>query len=113
MTRAEVILWRRLKARQVEQALFRRQHPIGPYIADFACVTARLVVEVDGATHAEDSEIRRDARRTTFMESRGWHVLRVRNEDIYHDTSAVIGIISDCLRHARHQDFNPSTGETR
>jgi very-short-patch-repair endonuclease len=112
LTRAEVILEARLKGRQVEHAVFRRQHPIGPFIADFACVRARLVIEVDGATHAEDAEIVRDVRRTAFLESLGWHVLRVQNEEIYHETSAVIGKISDCLRHSQFQVPEHISGET-
>jgi very-short-patch-repair endonuclease len=81
LTDAEVILWSRLKI--WPGVRFRRQHPIGVYIADFACIRARLVIEVDGDTHARDCEIAYDTRRTSYLEARGWRVLRVSNEDIY------------------------------
>jgi very-short-patch-repair endonuclease len=60
---------------------FRKQHPVGPYIADFACAKARLIVEVDGETHWTVEQRRRDARRTAFLEQDGWTVLRVWNDE--------------------------------
>jgi very-short-patch-repair endonuclease len=63
MTRAEVILWSRLRRDAIAGRRFRRQHPIGPYIADFACLPVRLVIEVDGATHGSEDEIKKDRRR--------------------------------------------------
>jgi very-short-patch-repair endonuclease len=53
---------------------FRRQHPIGPYFADFACVSRKLIVEIDGEHHADQTEA--DARRTAAMERLGWRVMR-------------------------------------
>ncbi len=82
LTDAEAMLWSRLR-KDVHGIRFRRQHPIGPYIADFACVRARLVVEIDGATHSTDVELEYDARRDRYMRAQGWHVLRFRNDDIY------------------------------
>lgn len=90
MTRAEVILWQCLRRRQLGGFRFRRQVPIGPYIADFACHEAKLVVEVDGATHAESHDVKRDARRTVFLGQEGWHVHRVWNTDIYNDLRGVL-----------------------
>ena len=63
MTRCETILWTRLQRNQLMGLHFRKQHPVGPFIADFACVKARLLVEVDGETHWREHERRRDARR--------------------------------------------------
>jgi very-short-patch-repair endonuclease len=83
MTDAEVILWSRLRGRRLGPYRFRRQHPIGPYIADFACVMHRLVVEVDGGTHSTDEEIAYDCRRERYLSTRGWYVFRVTNEDVY------------------------------
>ena len=61
---------------------FRRQHPIGPYYADFACVKAKLVIEADGITHASDADVARDAARTSVIASYGFRVIRFWNNDI-------------------------------
>jgi very-short-patch-repair endonuclease len=90
MTKAEVLLWQQLRRRQVGGFKFRRQMPVGPYIADFACAERRLIVEVDGATHAEDDEMTYDARRTAYIETQGWTVHRVWNSDVYENMSGVI-----------------------
>lgn len=90
LTDAERILWSRLKARQINGWHFRNQHPVGPYIADFACVKARLVIEVDGASHTEDEQIARDERRSAYLRAEGWLVHRVWNTDIYNNLNAVL-----------------------
>ena len=72
---------------------FRRQHPIGPYVADFACVPTRLVLEVDGATHSSEQEIAHDRRRDAYMTQRGWRVLRITNEDVYKNLDNVFEMI--------------------
>jgi very-short-patch-repair endonuclease len=92
LTNAETILWSRLRI-GVDGIRFRRQHPIGPYIADFACIRARLVVEVDGATHGSDMELAYDAKRDGFMRSRDWQVIRVTNEDVYRSLDNALGFI--------------------
>src|SRR5437868_14241040 len=76
MTNAEIILWSRLRHDAVLGRRFRRQHPVGPYVADFACVPAGLIVEVDGGTHSTDAEIKHDARREKYLRARGWRVFR-------------------------------------
>jgi very-short-patch-repair endonuclease len=88
MTKAEVILWMHLRKRAMKGARFRRQHPIGPYIADFACPNSKLIVEVDGATHSSE-QLAYDTRRTKYLESEGWTVLRVTNTDIYENIDGV------------------------
>ena len=70
-------MWQRLRARQLG-VKFRRQHPIGPYIADFACCSAKLVVEIDGDTHREAYDMHRDR----WLESRGWRVMRLVLQEI-------------------------------
>jgi very-short-patch-repair endonuclease len=90
LTEAETIVWSRLRLRKRHGVHFRRQHPIGPYIADFACVSARLVIEVDGATHGSESEVAHDLRRDAFMRKRGWRVMRVSNQAVYRDLDDVI-----------------------
>lgn len=90
LTDAERILWSRLRQQSLHGRKFRRQHPIGPYIADFACIQLWLVVEVDGATHGTDSEIAHDIRRDAYMRSLGWMVLRIINEDVYKNLDNVL-----------------------
>lgn len=89
MTESEVILWTFLRKRAVRGFKFRRQHPIGVYIADFACIQAKLVVEVDGATHWMPEQLANDARRTAFLERAGWRVLRVTNPDVFENMNGV------------------------
>jgi very-short-patch-repair endonuclease len=91
MTDAETILWSRL--RSWPHVRFRRQHPVGPYIADFACVPAMLVIEVDGATHGSDAERARDAVRDRYLQKRGWRVVRVWNHDVYERLDDVLDVI--------------------
>jgi very-short-patch-repair endonuclease len=90
MTDAEVILWSRLRRHTVCGKRFRRQHPIGPYVADFACVSAWLVIEVDGGTHSSHEEMGHDRIRDAYLRSRGWRVLRVTNDDVYKHLETVL-----------------------
>ncbi|MDE3115571.1 MAG: endonuclease domain-containing protein [Pseudomonadota bacterium] len=93
MTDAEVMLWSRLRLKSMHGLHFRRQHPIGPYIADFACVPARFVLEVDGATHSTKKEVAHDRHRDAYMKQRGWRVLRITNEDVYRNIDNVFEMI--------------------
>ncbi len=80
MTDAERRLWRYLRLRQLDGHKFRRQVPIGPYIADFVCLKAMLVIEVDGGQHAEAHAY--DSRRDDFMRGQGYRILRFWNNDV-------------------------------
>jgi len=95
LTDAEVILWSQL--RHWPLAKIRRQHPIGIYIADFACVAARLIIEVDGATHSNDAEVAHDAARSKYLDQRGWRVFRVTNDEIYKSLDDVLTAIASLL----------------
>jgi very-short-patch-repair endonuclease len=88
MSRASTARARNLRQRETfaEAALW---HPIGRYIADFACVKARLVVELDGAVHRDDEQVLREIERTTEIEAFGWHVLRFTNEEVLREPSPV------------------------
>ena len=111
MTEAEVILWSKLRLKEQHGVRFRRQHPVGPYIADFACVAAKLIVEVDGATHSSDGEIAYDRKRDAYMTQRGWRVIRVSNNDVYKNLDNVCEMIlsySHPLRPAM-RSASPST----
>ncbi len=93
MTHAEVLLWQCLRRDAVEGMRFRRQHPIGPYIADFACLPVKLVVEVDGATHGSDAQVAHDRRRSAYLARLGWRVVRFSNWAVYDDMASVIEAI--------------------
>jgi very-short-patch-repair endonuclease len=99
-SRAERALWRMLRDRG-EGVKFRRQHPIPPYTADFACVAAKLIVEVDGLSHSIDDQIAHDARRAEFLASQGWRILRVRDADVLSDPAAVLSRIVAALQASR------------
>jgi very-short-patch-repair endonuclease len=77
MTLPEVLLWQALRGGRAAGLRFRRQHPIGPYILDFFCPSARLAVEVDGATHDIAKQARRDERRDAWLAARNIRVLHV------------------------------------
>jgi very-short-patch-repair endonuclease len=85
-TDAERRLWAALRARRLRGFKFRRQHRLGPFIADFVCIEHRLVIEADGGQHVESAG---DARRTAWLEARGWRVLRFWNNDILANTEGV------------------------
>ena len=77
-------MWVRLKGKP-EGLHFRRQHPVGPYITDFYCAAARLVVEIDGQIHDEDDVAIRDARRNAYLEKQGLLVYRLTGADVMYD----------------------------
>jgi very-short-patch-repair endonuclease len=83
----ERLLWSVLRARRLAGLKFRRQYPIGPYIVDFYCQDARLVVEVDGMSHEDKQE--QDAQREMYLREQGLRVFRVTNSDVNEDLEAV------------------------
>jgi very-short-patch-repair endonuclease len=89
-TDAEALLWSKLRSRQLLNLKFRRQHPIGPYFADFACIEIGLVVELDGGQHAEDDIDGYDQRRSSDMAALGFQTLRFWNNDVLSKTEAVL-----------------------
>lgn len=96
-TGAERNLWAHLRDRQLKGAKFRRQHPVGPYIADFFCLDARLIIELDGGGHDRDEQRRADAARSTYLESCGYRVLRFWNNEVVDNIDGVLEKISDYL----------------
>ncbi len=93
LTGPEARLWVQLKRIRTVDTHFRKQVPIGPYVADFACLRGRLVIEVDGYQHAFENERRHDSRRTAFLEAQGFRVLRFWNHDILREMEAVLDTI--------------------
>jgi len=82
-TAAERRMWEILRAKRMGQLKFRRQHPLGQYIVDFICLTARIVIEVDGDTHGDGREMA-DQKRTDYVEKVGFRVIRFWNYDVLH-----------------------------
>jgi adenine-specific DNA-methyltransferase len=80
MTDAERALWRLLRAREFAGLKFRRQHPLGSYVTDFVCLSAKLVIEADGGHHAE--QVDGDSERTRYLEAMGFRVVRFWNNEI-------------------------------
>jgi very-short-patch-repair endonuclease len=88
-TAAERRLWQRLRNRQLKGAKFRRQHQIGPYIADLFCLRARLVIELDGGQHDEQTQREADERRTEYLQAQGYTVLRFWNNEVLQNVDGV------------------------
>ncbi|HEX8833246.1 MAG TPA: DUF559 domain-containing protein [Abditibacteriaceae bacterium] len=83
----EAALWQLLRDHRMAGYHWRRQHPIGPYIADFACVKSKLVVELDGDSHDDREES--DAHRDAMLQQLGWRTLRIANRDLMHSPEGV------------------------
>ena len=96
MTGVELLLWSRLRNRQLDGFKFRRQVPHGPYVCDFACLPAKLIVEVDGPGH--DSRWHRDLERDAWLEGEGYQVLRFSADDVLRELDLVLEAILDALR---------------
>jgi very-short-patch-repair endonuclease len=92
LTPAERLLRRAIRANALG-AKFCRHHPIGPYVADFACLEAALVIEVDGGQHGDD----RDAERDAFMRAAGWEILRFSNNEVLDKLDGVIAVIAQSV----------------
>src|SRR5215467_12416770 len=99
-TDAEQIIWSALRAHRMNGASFRGQAPIGPYVVDFVCHAARLVIELDGGQHFESRQERRDARRDAFLASKGFRVLRFNNHDVMTNRDGVLETIAMAIEAA-------------
>ncbi|MCG6155191.1 endonuclease domain-containing protein [Rubinisphaera margarita] len=94
-TQAEALLWGAIRKRKVDGLKFRRQHPIAGFIADFACVEEKLVIELDGGYH--DLCFDRDQSRQRTMERLGWRVVRFANEDVIDDVDVIVRAIKNVI----------------
>ncbi|OWJ68439.1 endonuclease domain-containing protein [Inquilinus limosus] len=94
-TEAELLLWHQLRDKRVGGARFRRQYRLGAYIVDFVCLSARLVIGVDGASH--ELTFDGDTRRTLWLEDQGFRVVRFTNEQVMHELSGVVLTIGAVL----------------
>ncbi len=96
LTPAERKLWARLRNHQLEGYGFRRQHAIGAFIIDFCCPRRKLVIEVDGPSHADQAEY--DAMRTDWLQAHGWRVQRFANQDVERNIEGVLQAIVEALK---------------
>jgi very-short-patch-repair endonuclease len=115
MTEAESRLWTWLRAHRLGDHKFKRQVPIGSYIVDFACLSRKLVVEVDGGQHAESLS---DKRRDAWLRMQGFEVLRFWNSDVLKKTEGVLALILEALEHrpspgALRASSSPRRGEVK
>jgi very-short-patch-repair endonuclease len=97
----EARLWSRLRARLPEKPIFRRQHPIGPYVLDFYCAKANLAIEIDGVSHDMDDRPQRDERRDAWLKKHGVTVMRIPVAELMHDidetADAIVRVALDKL----------------
>jgi very-short-patch-repair endonuclease len=99
MTEAEKVLWSRIRRDQIDGLPFRKQVPIRPYIADFACLPIKLVIEVDGGQH--DARKAQDDARTAWLESQGYRVLRFWNNEVLGNIDGVLAVVVERCRSLR------------
>ena len=98
MPRAEVLLWMRLKGKQLGGLKFRRQYSVGKYVVDFYCAFEHLVIEVDGETHLGETAEAYDRERQRIIEQLGLRVIRVWNTDVYQN---IDGVLEHILAYAK------------
>ena len=110
MTKGEVPLWLELRALKADGFLFRRQAPIGPYIVDFVCLAARLIVEVDGDLHETASGRRHDANRDAYLQSLGYEVLRFDAPDVLANAWHVGQVVKEQASHGIEDPTRPLRG---
>jgi very-short-patch-repair endonuclease len=97
-TEAEGLLWRHLRAKQLERLKFRRQQPIGDYIADFVCFEKQIIIELDGGQHAIEKE--KDHVRDKWFREQGFKVLRFWNNDVFTNINGILEVVrKNCLNH--------------
>ena len=107
MTDAERALWAELRGRRLAGAKFKRQWTIGPYVVDFCCWEARLIVELDGGQHTPEG----DSRRTAWLEGQGYRVIRFWNPDVLTNMDGVLASIAQALTSHPHPSPLPRAGE--
>ncbi|WP_298967297.1 DUF559 domain-containing protein [uncultured Methylobacterium sp.] len=97
-TRAEDLFWTQVRAGRLDGHKFKRQVPVAPYIVDFLCTSARLVVEFDGEPHETAERRKRDASRDAWLRSQGFEVLRVTNDDFLGNPQLTLDAVTDAIR---------------
>ena len=109
MTKAEIILWSRLRSKKVNGYKFRRQQPIFDYIVDFYCDKLKLIVEVDGEIHAFSEETDYDVKRDKILKINGYNIIRLTNLEIETEIDSAINKIVSYIS----ENLSPSQGDHR
>jgi very-short-patch-repair endonuclease len=104
---AEQKLWYFLRRKQVNGLRFRRQFPLGPYFADFVCLPARLVIEVDGSQHGDFLQAAHEARRTAWLNSNNFRVVRFWADEVMANPASILDAIDGVLREPLPRRFAP------
>jgi very-short-patch-repair endonuclease len=94
MTDAETKIWQRLRAHRFQNLSFRRQLPVGPYVVDFVCLEARLIIEIDGGQHAVE-EASYDQKRDAWLRAEGFRILRFWNNDVLKNLRGVLERVAE------------------
>lgn len=112
-TSAEQLLWELLRSRQLLGRKFRRQHPLGRFIADFFCDDARLIIEIDGAVHQEPSQQERDHRRDEVLRQYGYNLLRFTNHEVLSGAEQVLRAIAAFVEEHTFEEPTPPLPQLR
>lgn len=109
MTKAEIILWSRLRSKKIDGYKFRRQQPIFDYVVDFYCNELKLIIEVDGEIHSFPEKKESDKKREKLLTINGYHVLRLTNLDVETEIKATIIKIKSFIS----LNFSPPQGDPK
>lgn len=108
-TDAERLLWGWLRNQRLEGVRFRRQHPIGEFVADFVALDRRLIIELDGGHHNEDTRAEADGWRQEWLENEGYRVIRFWDNEVITNMEGVFKRIQESLNECHpHPDLLPS-----
>lgn len=102
MTPGEKVLWKNIRQKKFHDLKFRRQVPIGPYVVDFLCVEKKLIIEIDGDSHYQPGMPEKDQKREIYLQSLGFHILRVGNRHTVQECEAVLTMIARVLGYPHH-----------
>ena len=100
-TEAERIIWNMVRNRQIQGLKFFRQYGVGPYIVDFCCPDIKLVIEADGGQHNEELDVKKDAKRTDYLNSLHITVIRFWNNDVVENREGVYDTIVQAVNSSR------------
>jgi len=109
MTKAEIILWSRLRSKKIDSYKFRRQQPIFEYVVDFYCHELKLIIEVDGEIHSFSERTESDIKRDKMLKINGYHIIRLTNLEIETD----INTATNKIRSFIAANLSPSQGDHR
>lgn len=101
MPKAEMIIWAKLKSKQIEGCKFRRQYSVGQFVIDFYCPEVKLAIEIDGDSHFQEGATQYDEERQTFIESAGIRFMRFTNDDVYTNLNGVLELITKKIQELR------------